>query len=187
MPQDHNSATLLRVADLRQNRPTRFDIRPDEAAMQEIATSAGILGLRKLRFAGELRAHGARDWQLKAEIGATVVQACVTTLEPVTTRIEEAVLRLFVAEMPDYGEEEEIEMSEDENTDPLGSEIDLLAVMRESLMLNLPLYPRKSDAHMGEAVFTEPGKVAMRDEDTRPFAGLAGLREKLANKGETDQ
>ncbi|MGB1722615.1 MAG: DUF177 domain-containing protein, partial [Paracoccaceae bacterium] len=42
--------------------------------------------------------------------------------------------------------------------------------------------PRAHGADLGEAVFTEPGKAAMRDEDTRPFAGLAALREQLEDK-----
>ena len=41
-------------------------------------------------------------------------------------------------------------------------------------------YPRKADAPAGDARVTEPGKVAMTDADTRPFAGLAALRDKLS-------
>ena len=60
----------------------------------------------------------------------------------------------------------------------------VLAVQRfrteeEALSLAIPLYPRAEDATLGEAVFTEPGKQAMTDEDAKPFAGLASLRESL--------
>jgi len=97
------------------------------------------------------------------------------------------VLRRFLAvlEQPDSEEDDEgVEMPEDENAELLGAEIDAAQVMAESLALNLPLYPRADDAEIGENVFTEPGKQAMKDEDARPFAGLAGLRDKLSNEGE---
>ena len=41
-----------------------------------------------------------------------------------------------------------------------------------------------NEASLEAAQFTEPGKVAMRDEDALPFAGLAALREHLAGKDE---
>jgi len=38
---------------------------------------------------------------------------------------------------------------------------------------------------LGEAVFAAPGTAPLRDEDTRPFAGLAGLRAALDNDTDT--
>ncbi|MDV4144056.1 YceD family protein [Shimia sp. FJ5] len=170
----------LRVADLPQNRVTRFDLAPTNERLNEIAEDLGLLGLRKLRFHGELRASGRTDWRLTAHLGATVDQPCVVTLEPVRTRIEADIERLFLKtlELPEEIDGE-VEMPEDDTVEELGAEIDIETVMREALALNLPLYPRKDEAELGEAVFTEPGKDAMRDEDARPFAGLAALRDKL--------
>ncbi|MCW9044131.1 MAG: DUF177 domain-containing protein [Pseudopelagicola sp.] len=181
------TATLppFRVDDLPQNRVTRFDLVPDQRRLAEIAADLGLLGLQKLRFQGLLRASGRTDWRLEAHLGATVEQACVVTLDPVRTRIEVDITRLFL-KSHDLPEEidGEVEMPEDDTTEDLKAEIDVEHIMRESLALNLPLYPRKEDAELGEAVFTQPGKAAMRDEDARPFAGLAALRDKLGGDGE---
>ncbi len=171
--------TALRVADLPQNSPTSFDMRPGAAAMAALAAELGLTGLRKLRFSGELRASGKRDWTLKAKLGATVVQDCVVTLEPVTTRIDVPVERLFSADLSTPDDEEETEVPEDDSVEPLGSHIDPFEVMTEALALAVPDYPRKPDADLGEAVFTEPGQKAMTQEDTKPFAGLANLRDQL--------
>ena len=168
----------LRVADLAQNGANRFDIRPDSAAMTELADQLGLKSLRKLRFAGEIRALGTSDWQLVATLGASVVQPCVVTLEPVATRIDREVKRLFLAEW-DEPEEAEVEMQPDETIDRLTGHMDLWAVMREALALALPLYPRAEGAELAQANFTEPGGIPMRDEDARPFAGLSGLRDAL--------
>jgi uncharacterized metal-binding protein YceD (DUF177 family) len=173
-----SDTTALRVADLSQTVATDFDLRPDAAVMQALAADLGLSGLRKLRFAGRIAAQGTRDWRLSGRLGATVVQTCVVTLDPVTTRIDTDVQRLFVAGLTDP-QGDEAEMPEDDEIEALGAWIDPGAVMAEALALALPLYPRAKGAALGDAVFTTPGQAPMRDEDTRPFAGLSGLREAL--------
>ncbi|MEX0305556.1 MAG: DUF177 domain-containing protein, partial [Leisingera sp.] len=86
-----SDSTALRVADLPQNAPTAFEIIPDKGTLAALAAELGVNALRKLRFTGEIKAMGKKDWKLSGRLGATVVQDCVVTLEPVTTRIEEAV------------------------------------------------------------------------------------------------
>ena len=165
----------IRVADLSQSEPTPFALRPDAATMQEIAAELALDGLRKMRFEGQIRAEGRRDWLLTGTLGATVVQPCVVTLKPVTTRIDTEVRRLYLAEFT-TPQGDEVEMPEDDDQEPLGREIDLAAVMIEALSLALPVYPRADEAELGEANFTEPGKQAMTDDDARPFAALAALK-----------
>jgi uncharacterized metal-binding protein YceD (DUF177 family) len=173
-----STTSAYRVTDLPQNSIKKFDLRPEPAKNNEIAAELDLLGLRKLRFVGQLQASGKSDWRLTGTIGATVIQACTITLDPVTTRIDEPVERLFVSDF-DMLEEEEIEMPEDDSIEPLGAFIDPEAVMIEALCLSLPQYPRVEGASLGEAVFTETGKAPMRDEDARPFAGLAALKDQL--------
>lgn len=179
-------STALRVADLPQNAPTAFEITPDKPALEALAAELGLTALRKLRFAGEIRAIGKSDWQLAGTLGATVVQDCVVTLEPVTTRIDEPVQITYLARF-DMPQDEEAEMPEDDSTEALGTHIDPAAVMAEALALHIPAYPRKEGAELGEAVYAEKGVTPMRDEDTRPFAGLAALRGQLKDpEGEKD-
>ncbi len=172
-----------RVADLSQNRPTRFKIEPDSSALKEIAEALDLVDLRKLRFEGQIAAAGKRDFKVTGDLGATVVQSCVVSLEPVTTRVDTDVTILFTKdyEAPDV---EEFEMTDEENTEPMGEEIDVMSILQEGLALALPQYPRADNAELSETAYTEPGKKAMTDEDARPFAGLAALRDKLSNNDE---
>ncbi|WP_171174161.1 DUF177 domain-containing protein [Ruegeria sp. HKCCD8929] len=170
--------TALRVADLPQNAPTPFDLRPDAGALEYLREQLHLVGLRKVRFFGDIRARGKRDWVLSGQLGATVLQPCVVTLDPVTTRIDTTVRRVYLANWHEP-DEAETEMPEDDETEALGAEIDPWSVMEEALALALPLYPRKEGAGLGDAVFTEPGKQAITDDDAKPFAGLAGLRDVL--------
>ncbi|WP_299424639.1 DUF177 domain-containing protein [uncultured Shimia sp.] len=183
MSSSASPTSTFRVADLRQNRPTGFDLRPNAKELGALADALGLTTLRKVVFTGEIRAYGKNDWELVGALGATVVQPCVVTLEPVTTRIDEKIERRFLAQMPELpDDDEEIEMPEDENSEPLETHIDVEAILHEALALNIPQFPRADGAELQEAVFTEAGKKAMTDEDVRPFAGLAALRDQLGSK-----
>lgn len=171
----------LHLKDLAARRATEFSITPTAPERSAIAKALGILGIKKLLFTGELTPVGPTDWELRAKLGATVVQACVVTLDPVTSRIDELVSRVYTAhfEEPD---ENDIEMSVDENTEPLPATVDVAAVMIEALSLALPTYPRVEGAEIGSIVVTERGIAPMTDDDAKPFAGLADLKKSLENK-----
>lgn len=171
-------STPLKVYDLPQSRPTSFDLQPDAKALETLAQELDIKGLRKLRFTGSVSTKGRRDWQLSATLGATVLQDCVVTLEPMSTRIDEKVERIFVSELSEP-DDPEVEMDADERIEPLQATIDPSAVMIEALSLLIPAYPRKEGAELGEAVYTQPGVAPLREEDTKPFAGLAALKDQL--------
>lgn len=169
------SPTALRVADLSTTAANSFAYRPDGGALAELATALGLQGLRKLSFEGKITPLGQNDWQLDARLGATAVQSCVVTLDPVTTRIDTNVTRRFLADYTDP-DDPEIEMPEDDSVEALQDWIDPYLVMSEALTLALPDYPRKDDAALGQLVYTKPGQAPMTDEDAKPFAGLADLR-----------
>lgn len=167
----------FRVAALSARKPARFDLRPGPDAMAAIAASLGILGLEGLRFHGELRPGGRQDWVLEANLEATVTQACIVTLAPVTTRIAEPVVRRYVAGLAEPLAEE-VEMP-DETVEPLPAVIDAGAVMVEALTLALPPYPRAAEAEFAGAAAAPEGAAPLTEEETtRPFAGLADLLKK---------
>lgn len=171
----------IRVADLPPSIPVEFDLRPEPEQNQVIAQELGLSGLRKLWFRGTLNPEGKRDWRLDGLLGATVTQPCVATLAPVITRIDEPVTRQYLAQAPQVSDDEEVEMPDD-SVEELPAVIDLEQVMIEALALALPLYPRADDAAIAKISVTEPGKAPMTDQDTKPFAGLAQLRDKLNNE-----
>ncbi len=174
----------LRVAALPNRKPTRFDIAPDAATRAAMAGALGITALPAFRFKGELRPAGRSNFTLEAEMQARVEQPCSVTLVPVVTALSESVKRQYDADFA-YPEADEVEMPEDDTTEPLPEVIDLGAVALEALALALPLYPRASGVELGEAVFAAPGEAPLRDGDLKPFAGLAALKGRLQG-GETD-
>ena len=169
----------IRLGDLPVNRPTSVRIEPDQAELDAMAATLGLSALRKVRLEGELRPRGKRDWDLEAHLGATVVQPCVVTLAPVTTRIEERVERRFRADLPEPPPGAEVEMPEDDALEPLPETLDLARVLTEALALAVPEYPRADGASLGEAAFTAPGQKPMTDAEAKPFARLAELKSRL--------
>ncbi len=151
--------------------------------LKAIADILSAVSVEKMRISGALSPIGAKDWDLKANVGASVVQTCVVTLQPVRTRIDVPVALNYVA---DYraGEQDSVtEMMVDASIEPLGHEIDLANIAIEALALALPDYPRAPDARLETQVFSEPGTTPMSDMDAKPFASLAQLKDKLAKEG----
>ncbi|HBZ44427.1 MAG TPA: hypothetical protein DEO85_10310 [Maritimibacter sp.] len=173
----------LKVSELDHSRPHDIAVTLDEAAATSLAARLGIDGARKVRLTGKLSPVGRADWRFDGEVGATVIQPCVVSLAPVTTRVDAPVERTWVRDMPEITADE-AESPDDVTQEPLGREIDIGEVLAEAVALNLPDYPRSDDAELEQTDFTEPGKDPMTDADAKPFAGLAGLRDQLAAKEE---
>lgn len=158
-------------------------LEPDGAATETLRQALGLDGLRKVRLTGRLVPDGARDWRLDGTVGATVVQPCAVTLAPVTTRIDAPVTRRYVADWADPDPGTEVEMPADDSTEALPERLDLDALLGEALSLAVPLYPRAPQAEFGGLAVSGPGLRPMQDEDARPLAGLAALRDSLAGGG----
>jgi uncharacterized metal-binding protein YceD (DUF177 family) len=168
-------ARVVAVGGLR--RPLPFDFAPDEREAAALARLLDARSVRKMRFQGELRPEGA-GFALEGRLGATVVQTCVVTLEPVTSRIDAAVRRRFLpADAP--AREVEVGLDDDDEIEPLADRIDLGMVAMEALALALPAYPRHPDAALEASAAPEGEAEAGEQEGEHPFASLAAYRERL--------
>ncbi|WP_417261507.1 YceD family protein [Celeribacter sp.] len=175
----------LRLRDLSDAHAHPFRLKPTSEDLEEMAATLGLSSVKKVSFEGKMVPVGKRDWRLEGVLGATVVQPCVATLAPVTTRIDAEVTRTYLAELKEETtSEEEVEIPEDETTEPLPVSLLLSAVAEEALALAAPDYPRVEGAELAVTQFTESGKEAMSDDDAKPFASLKALRDKLGKDGE---
>lgn len=182
MAKPQKDQSVLRVSDLPRSRPTAFSIEPDSVGRTRIADTLNLSSVKKLTFQGTIDPTDGGGFALMADLGATVVQPCVVSLEPVSTRIDARVSRRYVADMPP-SPGEDTEMVEDDSVEALGAEIDLGALLSEVLALEIPDYPRREDAGLDAKEFAPPGVAPMSDSDAKPFAGLAALKKNM--KGDT--
>ena len=171
----------VRASDVAGRRERSFELAPDAETRAAIAASLEIETLDSLLFRGVLRPLGRTDVLLEGRLQARAVQACVVTLAPVVTNVDQAITRRYIdgLEMP---EGDEIEMPEDDTTEPLPEVIDLGAVALEALALALPDYPRAEGAGLGEVVFAPPGVAPLTGDALKPFAGLAALKGLIEDK-----
>lgn len=173
----------FRSGALSMRKPTRFDLIPDAATRKAIAADLGLLSVAFMQFNGEIRPAPNRDFVLEAELVAVVAQPCVITLAPVRAEIRETVRRRYVSDWVEP-QGDEVEMPEDDTAEAMPEVIDAGMVALEALVLALPLYPRATGAELGDVAVTPPGAAPLRDEDLKPFASLAALKDKLGGDRE---
>ncbi|MEM7210463.1 MAG: DUF177 domain-containing protein [Pseudomonadota bacterium] len=175
----------LEVATLSRAIETRFDLRPDGPALERISAFLGLERVTDLRFRGEIAPRRKDEWRLMARLTAALEQACVVSLTPVPEKIDEIVERdLLPGPNPELEDELELGPHDDEGPDYFQDIIDIGAIALEQLSLAMDPYPRAPDAAMNVGQFTEPGIKPLTDDDVKPFASLAELKDKLSG---TDQ
>ena len=165
----------LRVSQLNPRRPNPVDLSPDDEARARIAAALDLTAPPEVRLTGTITAAPNDAWLLEGRLTARVQQACVVTLAPVRTAIDEPVRRVY-SPWASTPEGDEVEMPDDE-IEPLGPTIDAGAVLVEALAL--PPYPRCDDAELPDAALDPDGDG---DEGARrPFQGLADLLQRKDN------
>ena len=170
----------LPSSQLLAKRRTGLRFIPDEAQRRAIARALDLIDLPEFRFEVEAEPQG-RDLVLTGRLTARAVQACVVTLAPVPSRIDQEVRRRFLSEWQDP-EGDEAEIPEDDTIDPLPAVIDLAAVAIEALALALPEYPRAKGAELGTQEFPPPGATGAGSETRKPLADLAAMLAKKASE-----
>ena len=150
--------------------------------MAALAADLNLIALRRVQFAVALIPKCDAEWKLNGHLKATVVQPCRVSLAPVTTHIDETVVRRYVA---DAHEVREIYEDADENTPPPADDrhatsapfagtLDTHAVMEESLTLAIPPFPRSANTaplHVSAC----PPSASLERPESSPFAKLAAL------------
>jgi uncharacterized metal-binding protein YceD (DUF177 family) len=148
------------------------DLVADGPAREAIAVLASLTGLPRLQARFNLTRQGSDGVHVAGTVSATVKQACVVTLEPVQSEVEETVDLLFMPPQPapEPGQGGELSLDAAEPPEVLvNGVVDLGAVATEFLLLGIDPYPRKEGV-----VFDAP--VATPDPSAHPFAALAALK-----------
>lgn len=181
-PRTGRSIAVIAVDRLERSEPVAIDLRPEPEVVDTMIREFALAALDDLAFSGELAPHGARGWRLTGRLSAKVEQSCVVTLEPVITRIDDAVDRTWLPAADIDPEEEVLDPDGPDAPEPLGETIDLIAVIHEALALAIDPYPRARGAELKTRVFGPSGTEPMTDEAARPFAQLAALRGRLSDR-----
>jgi uncharacterized metal-binding protein YceD (DUF177 family) len=146
-----------------------YDIAASVEERAALAKRFGLLALDRLEAQVQLAPVAAGFYRLSAKLEAELTQACVVTLEPVASRIDEAFSLLYGA----VDEQQDVLLDSDSETVEVleGGMVDIGEAVAQQLSLALDSFPRAPGAA------TEKG-VAAADERRldSPFAVLAKLR-----------
>lgn len=165
--------------------PETYSAKATPAECEALARRFDLLTLKGLAFEAEVRKwrNGVRA---TGRITADVVQRCIVTLEPVPGQIEEEFDRGFLPERDLVGDVkpgQEVEIEDDSELgdlpDILGDTLDMGEIAAETLSLALDPYPRAAGEIPQEFQAAPPGEAPITDDDVKPFASLAALRQKL--------
>lgn len=158
---------------------TALDRSASGAELAALAEELSVDTLDSLRFVGALAPapHRPGDVELRGRLTAEVGQTCSVTLEPMTTRIDEAVLVRFTAHMPtaeDSSEDDELPILEQEDVDVFeNGRLPVGRIVYETLASAIDPYPRKADEETGAwTAGGDPGDAAA----DHPFAALSRLK-----------
>ena len=132
------------------------------SAIESFEATLMIVPLR-----GGIRAQG--------RLTARIVQPSVVTFEPVAQNIDEAIERVFLPEAaahkPTPGSEVFVDLDDEDFPDHIdGPEVDLSALLTETLALAIDPYPRQP----GESL--DSLGLDLGVEESGPFAALARLK-----------
>lgn len=150
-------------------------VNADAPTCASIADAMNILSVQ--RFEAELTVVPLRGGlRAQGQLRASIEQASVVSFEPVPQEIAEDIDRVFLPaprESKPHAANEEVfvDLEDDDFPDHIdGPEVDLSALLLETLALALDPYPRLT----GESA--DDLSLGDQDEDAGPFAGLAKLK-----------
>lgn len=144
------------------------------SAMNIVSVEKFVAALTVAPLRGGLRAQGRLE--------ASVTQSSVVSFAPVSQDISEEVDRVFLpgprdSHAPTPGSEVFIDLEDDDFPDHIdGPEVDLSALLLETLALALDPYPRQAGESLDQL------GLAPDAAEEGPFAGLAKLRQKGGDK-----
>ena len=158
---------------------TVIDIEADADERAALTRRFGLLALDSLTAkvgltpvdGGLVRVHGA--------LAAEITQACVVTLEPVTSRVEASFECLYGADTPEEAGGLITDADTEESPESLAhGAIDVGEAVAEQLALELDPFPRSPGAAF-DGLSSASESVGNDDTgDAGPFAVLARLKEK---------
>ncbi|PKQ06323.1 MAG: hypothetical protein CVT72_06920 [Alphaproteobacteria bacterium HGW-Alphaproteobacteria-11] len=128
-----------------------IEFNADAETCAALARRFGILELQGLKGTVTVRPFRKQGLIADCRFEATVVQACVVTLDPVTQRIEESFTRRWLPEQPIEpgtaieAREVLIEAEGEDAPEPMtGGAVDIGEAVAEELALAIEPYPRKA-------------------------------------------
>lgn len=141
-------------------------------ALAVLAKQLGMISLVSVSAAYRIERLAAGAYRLKGRVVTEGQQACVVSLEPIASHVEEDFDVEFWPDLPDAEGGEDKAILNARDVEPLDAGvIPVGRIVFECISAGLDPYPRKPDA-----AFTWTDKAESAPEKVSPFAALAKLK-----------
>jgi uncharacterized metal-binding protein YceD (DUF177 family) len=145
-----------------------------ESERQAIAEALGLLTLGRLTARYRIKALADAGYRLSGKVMGEVEQACIVTLDPVTSRIDAPFDVEFRPQLDTVDSDEDASVLAGPDIDVIErGTISVGRIVFETLSGALEPYPRRPDAE-----FTWQDQHGDEPEKTSPFAALSKLKSK---------
>ncbi|NJL08971.1 MAG: DUF177 domain-containing protein [Methylacidiphilales bacterium] len=151
-------------------------LEPNAETRAALARHVGALSVPELKATLDLATDRKGGVSVTGRLTGRIVQACVVTLEPIESAIDEEVDVRFAPEAEPraaHGAEIEVSLDAEDPPEPLiNGRMDVGAVLTEFFSLGIDPYPRKPGAAWQPA----EAEAQAEAEAESPFAALAKLK-----------
>lgn len=166
---------LVKVGHVSAN-PVTVRIAADERECRDLASLWSVLSVSELKAELQIVRWKRDGLRIKGKVEATITQACVVTLDPVTSIIEEELDQIFVPEgsklakhvLDPHGEMVLDPEGPDLPETFAGDTLDAGAIIAEFAALAIDPYPRKAGAEFKDHIES----TDVTDKKPSPFAVL---------------
>lgn len=174
----HQDACIS-VAKLDINHANPFTFLPERRQLNQMEQDIGDIKIDRLKFNGSINKYADGEWHLKGTIDAAITQQCVVSLEPIKCDIHALILRQFVNDLKLINSKDSGEIPDDDNYELLTDNVDLQQIARESLLLEMPAYPRKPNLKPVDLKSEGSDQEFIQQGKQEPFAKLKKLKNEL--------
>lgn len=174
-PQD----ACISLAKLDINHANLFLYLPEKKQLDQMEQDIGDIKIDWLKFKGSIKKYADGEWHLKGTIDATITQHCVVSLEPIKCDIHAQILRQYVNDLKLINSKDSGEIPDDDNYELLTDNVNLQQIARESLLLEMPTYPRKPNLKPVDLKSDGSDQEFIQRGKQKPFAKLKKLKNEL--------
>jgi uncharacterized metal-binding protein YceD (DUF177 family) len=153
------------------------DLAADAGVCAAVAKLAAVRDITELGASFDVTPYRGDGLHVTGQVVATVGQECVVTLEPMESRIDEAIDVIFIpphAAVAESADSDVVAGDDDQPETLVDGVVDLGALATEFLLLAIDPYPRRPGA-----VFAPPQPDT--DPSAHPFAALAALKKRAGD------
>lgn len=161
--------------------PKKIHFDASEKERADLSLRFGLVSMSYLKGTVELKRLSGKKIELKAAASTKIVQTCVVSLKPITSKLDVSFRRVYGSPQVNQNHSEEVvlDLEQADDLDPIiGGIIEIGEAISEELGLEIDPFPRADGIEFDEFGV---GPELTQDEVKvkNPFAALADLKKKM--------